>query len=36
MISPKAVICLLLASVALADINKDFESVIHGKEALSE
>jgi len=36
MLSTKAVICLLLATVALADINKQFETLLHGKETLSQ
>jgi len=36
MLSTKTVLCLLFASVAFADINKDFQKVLHGKVALTD
>jgi cathepsin H len=36
MLSAKSVICLLLASVAFAEINTDFKHVLSGKEALTD
>ena len=36
MLSSKSVICLLLASVAVAEINTDFKHVLSGQEALTD
>jgi cathepsin L len=36
MLSSKSVLCLLLASVALAEINTDFHHVLYGQEALTD
>jgi hypothetical protein len=36
MLSSKAVLCLLFASVAFADINADFANVLKGKELLTD
>jgi len=36
MLSSKSVLCLLLASVAFAEINTDFHHVLSGKEALTD
>lgn len=36
MLATKAVICLLLASVALADVNKHFAKMLHGEEPLTD
>ncbi len=36
MLSSKSVLCLLLASVAFAEINTDFHQVLSGKEALTD